>query len=76
MINATIRETMRASLHADLADATRLVWLMQNALTEKNDAAKELITYASQLRERSMIILGAVARWDLLEEDAHIEMPV
>lgn len=69
-ITAAMREDWIKALHEGLADATILVWKMQNALTEQREAAlPEIEQYASQLRERAGVILGAVSRWSMLEGD-------
>lgn len=55
-------------LHNELADATALVWKMQNALSESKGAlTDEIVSYAWALHCRTGIIEGHVARWQLAD---------
>lgn len=53
-------------LHEELADATTLVWKMQNALSEGGGVlTPEIAAYSKSLHYRTGVIEGHVARWEL-----------
>jgi hypothetical protein len=51
-------------LHAELADATKLVWMMQHHLTDSGgNFTAGLEQLAAMLTERAGVIEGFIARW-------------
>jgi hypothetical protein len=57
----------KRELQEQLAEATKLVWKMQNALSEGPGLTDEIIKYAHLLHGVSGIIEGHISRWDLFE---------
>jgi hypothetical protein len=61
-----LRTQFKQSLAEELATATRLVWLMQHALTA-GGAPAEIAEYAEGLSVRSLMILMQLDHWRQLE---------
>ena len=53
----------RAELQRELADATKLVWQLQNGLTEGDLPLETLVALGDRLTYRAGIIQGHLSRW-------------
>ncbi len=65
----------KKDLHKELADATELVWEMQNTLSESEDyrCLPEITAYSELLLHRVLVISGHVSRWKLWSESNDLD---
>ncbi len=70
-----MRNQFKSALRQNLTDVTAVAWCLQNALSEGNYTLPELVRHAEALERKAEVINGYVARWNLLEGDAHEPTP-
>lgn len=62
----------KAELDFELADAAEIVSRMQNAVPRSDTVRPEIVALAGQLKRRADVIMGYVARLELILQDAEL----